>query len=267
MNTPDAMLKAMTLPAVSRPENSNRPRANAEGMTALALRVRGEFAEMPGLRLTAPQAARLFGIQLGVAHAVLEELRRASVLACSNHGMYSLLTHVAVRHGGSTRNGHATMADSLAQSGIHGSLRTASVDRLTCLLRHWTWADEAKQRFEQELAGGFDYDEDLVADHPFGSYYHWCALLCGLSEAALEHGLLAPPQLDAIRQDLELTLRGLRECRELLVVIPASLKEQPLLVDLLRDDETLGRLRRVHAVFGEALHEEQMSREIESLDH
>jgi hypothetical protein len=159
------------------------------------------------------------------------------------------------------------MADSLAKSETHGALRAASLDRLTCLLRHWTWADEAKQRFEQELAGGFDYDEDLVADHPFGSYYHWCALLCGLSEAALEHGLLAPPQLDAIRHDLELTLRGLRKCRELLVVIPASLNEQPRVVDLLRDDETLGRLRRVHAAFGEALHEEQMSREIESLDH
>jgi hypothetical protein len=34
------------------------------------------------------------------------------------------------------------------------------------------------------------------------------------------------------------------------------LREQPFQV-----------LRRVHAVFGEALHEEQMSREVESLDH
>jgi len=148
-----------------------------------------------------------------------------------------------------------------------GSLRSASVDRLTCLLRHWTWADEAMQRFEQELAGGWEADEDPVADHPFGSYYHWCALLCGLSEAALDQELLAPLQLEAIRRDLEQTLPGLRACRELLVVIPASLEQQPRLVDLLRDDETLGRLRRVHTALGEALREEQMSREIESLDH
>jgi hypothetical protein len=159
------------------------------------------------------------------------------------------------------------MADGLAQSRSNGSLRSASVDRLTCVLRHWTWADEARQRFERELAGGWESDDDPVADHPFGSYYHWCGLLCGLGEAALDHGLLAPLQLDAIRQELEQILPGLRACRQLLVVIPASLEQQPRVVDLLRDDETLGRLRRVHTAFGEALREEQMSREIESLDH
>jgi hypothetical protein len=43
-----------------------------------------------------------------------------------------------------------------------------------------------------------------------------------LSEAALEHGLLSPFQLDPIRRDLEVSLPGLRACRQLLVVIPAS---------------------------------------------
>ena len=146
-------------------------------------------------------------------------------------------------------------------------MNNASADRLTCLLRHWTWADEAMARFERELTGGWEYDEDPVADHPFGAYYHWCALLCGFSEAALEHGLLSTRQLDAIRQDLEASLPGLRQCRQLLVVIPASLEQQPRVVDLLRDTETLGRLRRVHDAFGEALREERMSREIDSLDH
>src|SRR5262245_16418531 len=106
-----------------------------------------------------------------------------------------------------------------------------------------------------------------MSDHPFGAYYHWCALLCGFSDAALEHGLLTPQQLDAIRQDLEATLPGLRACRQLLVVIPSSLEEQPRIVDLLRDEQTLGRLRRVHQAFGEALGEERMSREVDSLDH
>jgi hypothetical protein len=121
-------------------------------------------------------------------------------------------------------------------------------------------------RFEQELAGGWDYGEDPVADHPFGSYYHWCALLCGLSEGALEHGLLPTAQLDAIRGDLEASLPGLRACRQLLVVIPASLEEHPRIVDLLRDEETLGRLRRLHHAFGEALRKEHVSRELELLD-
>jgi hypothetical protein len=37
-------------------------------------------------------------------------------------------------------------------------------------------------------------------------------------------------------------------------------------VDLLRDGETLPRLRRVHLAFGEALRKEHVSREIDSLD-
>jgi hypothetical protein len=49
-------------------------------------------------------------------------------------------------------------------------------------------------------------------------------------------------------------------------VIPASLEEHPRIVDLLRDDAALGRLRRLHHAFGEALREEQMSRELDLLD-
>ena len=150
---------------------------------------------------------------------------------------------------------------------VNGSLRDASLARLACLLRHWAWADDARTAFDRELANGWDDDDDPMSDHPFGSYYHWCALLCGFGEAALEHGLLSPLQLHSIRRDLEVSLPRLRACRQLLVVIPASLEEQPRLLDLLRDEETLGRLRRVHNAFGEALREERLSREIDSLDH
>ena len=150
---------------------------------------------------------------------------------------------------------------------VDGSLANASVDRLACLMRHWTWADEALGRFEHELAGGWEYDEDPVADHPFGSYYHWCALLCGLAEAARAQGPLSTVQLDAISPDIEASLPWLRACRHLLVVIPSSLEEQPRIVELLRDKETLGRLRRLHEAFGEALREERMAREIDALDH
>ena len=159
------------------------------------------------------------------------------------------------------------MADSItADMQASESLKDASVDRLACLLRHWTWADEAMARFNQELANGWDYDDDPMSDHPFGAYYHWCALLCAFGEAALDHGLLSPSQLEPIRRDIEVSLAGLRACRQLLVVIPASLEAQPRIVDLLRDRETLARLRRVHEAFGEALRKEQASREIDSLD-
>jgi hypothetical protein len=120
-------------------------------------------------------------------------------------------------------------------------------------------------RLERELADGWEYEDDPLADHPFGAYYHWCALLCGFSEAALEHGLLSELQLEALRPDLEASLPGLRACRQLLVVIPASLEEHPRIVDLLHENETLVRLRRIHYAFGEALRREQMSRELDWL--
>lgn len=121
-------------------------------------------------------------------------------------------------------------------------------------------------RFERELANGWEYDDDPLADHLLGAYYQWCALLCGFGEAALEHGLLSASQLAALRPDLEASLPELRASRQLLVVIPASREEHPRIVDLLRDDERLRRLRRVHCAFGEALRDEQMSRALDFLD-
>jgi hypothetical protein len=159
----------------------------------------------------------------------------------------------------------ATDADGIpAEALVNGSLQQASFNRLACLFRHWTWADEALAEFERELGNGWEYDEDPLADHPFGAYYHWCALLCGFSEAALEHGLLSAPQLDALRSDLEASLPRLRACRQLLVMIPASLEEHPRIVDLLRDVEMLDCLRRLHYAFGEALREERTCRELDS---
>jgi hypothetical protein len=64
--------------------------AAADGLSPLALRVRGEYREMPGLRLTIRQAARLFGIAPDVAGAVLDELRHLSVLARSDDGTFAL---------------------------------------------------------------------------------------------------------------------------------------------------------------------------------
>ena len=69
----------------------SRNRAGApEALTPLAVRVQGEYKEMPGLRLTVRQAARLFSVAPDVADAVLHELRRASVLARSDDGVFAL---------------------------------------------------------------------------------------------------------------------------------------------------------------------------------
>ena len=59
-------------------------------ISPLASRVRGEFVEMPGLQLTVPQAATLFGLTPEAARSVLDELRQASVLRRTDRGSYSL---------------------------------------------------------------------------------------------------------------------------------------------------------------------------------
>lgn len=222
-------------------------------MTALAARVHAEYREMPGLRLTVWQAARLFGVGADVAAAVLDELQRASVLARSRDGVFSLL--------GGAMSTHVDTA-----AAVPGSLRDASLDRLACLLRHWTWADEAMNTFDRELAAGWDEADDPLSDRPFGAYHHWCALLCALGEAALGQGLLPASQLESIRSDIDASLPGLQACRQRLIVIPASLEEHPRIVDVLRDVETVARLRRVHQAFGDAIRDEHLSRQIASLD-
>jgi hypothetical protein len=247
----------------------SRERAGGvEVMTTLAVRVHGEYREMPGLRLTVRQAARLFSLAPDVAGAVLDELRRRSILARADDGAFFLIGEGFGRTpapcGGSAGAGD-TSTQSDPGATVKRSLREASVGRLACLLRHWTWADEAKGAFDRELVHGWDYDEDPMSDHRFGACYHWCALLCAFAEAALVHGLLPPFQLEPIRHDIEASLPGLRACRQLLVVIPDSLEAPPRVVTLLRDNEMLPRLRRVHEAFGEALRHEQVSRQIDSL--
>ena len=69
---------------------SNRKTSLADTLPALALRVCGEFREMPGMRLTVMQAARLFGLEPELAQALLDELHRASLLTRSSRGSYSL---------------------------------------------------------------------------------------------------------------------------------------------------------------------------------
>jgi hypothetical protein len=47
---------------------------------AVVRRVRGEFLEMPGLRLTLPQASRLWGLETPACEAVIEALIQSAFL-------------------------------------------------------------------------------------------------------------------------------------------------------------------------------------------
>jgi hypothetical protein len=57
-------------------------------MEALVQRVRGEFREMPGLRLTFAQACRLWQMDSTTCAVVLERLTRDGVLLRTRQGHY-----------------------------------------------------------------------------------------------------------------------------------------------------------------------------------
>jgi hypothetical protein len=60
----------------------------AAKMEALVCRVRGEFLEMPGLRLTEAQARRLWTVDAATCAAVLERLIAAGFLFCTRDGAF-----------------------------------------------------------------------------------------------------------------------------------------------------------------------------------
>ena len=56
--------------------------------TTLAERVRGEFREMPGLKLTLAQAGRLWSLDLGTCRQVLLELVETGFLSEASDGAF-----------------------------------------------------------------------------------------------------------------------------------------------------------------------------------
>ena len=54
----------------------------------LVARVRGEFFEMPGLRLTCEQACRLWQVNVSMCETLLEHLVREGTLCKTDTGFY-----------------------------------------------------------------------------------------------------------------------------------------------------------------------------------
>jgi hypothetical protein len=59
--------------------------------TPIVVRVRGEFLEMPGLRLTLPQACRFLQLEAPVCTAVLDHLVRTGFLERTAEGTFTRL--------------------------------------------------------------------------------------------------------------------------------------------------------------------------------
>jgi len=67
------------------------PDADADAFELLVERVRCEFLEMPGLRLTLPQAARLWGLDLPSCEAVVDVLIQCEFLRRTASGAVARL--------------------------------------------------------------------------------------------------------------------------------------------------------------------------------
>ena len=64
---------------------------------ALLRRVRAEFEEMPGLRLTSTQMQRLFSLRADVCERILATLQRDGTLMCDRDVRYELTASMCGR--------------------------------------------------------------------------------------------------------------------------------------------------------------------------
>jgi hypothetical protein len=81
----------LTRRALARPD-----RRDTSSREQLRQRIRGEFEEMPCLRLTCAQARRLFGLRADVCDRVLAEMVREQTLVRGPDDQYRLRDDVAV---------------------------------------------------------------------------------------------------------------------------------------------------------------------------
>jgi hypothetical protein len=80
------------LPATGGPRViKKQDRRNEARREHLVARVRGEFTEMPCLRVTGEEAARLFGLRADVCRRILDDLAGASAIRRAPDGRYSRL--------------------------------------------------------------------------------------------------------------------------------------------------------------------------------
>jgi hypothetical protein len=73
--------------STAKPARRTKPRTTA-GLHELLQRIEGEYREMPGLSVTAPQAARLWGLDAITCSFVLMTLIQRGILQRTPSGTY-----------------------------------------------------------------------------------------------------------------------------------------------------------------------------------
>ncbi len=82
----------------------------------LLSRIRGEYLEMPGLRLTFAQACRLWHMEASTCKAVLEELTAERFLHRTEDGAYSVFSGTRPTPAKATLSGFRTSAANTRRS-------------------------------------------------------------------------------------------------------------------------------------------------------
>ena len=89
--------REVCLPGVRRrrpdPTPVGRERRNDASRQALLARVANEYDELPGLKLTAAQACRLFALRSDIGGRVLKSLCAAHLLECDRNGCFIRAQH------------------------------------------------------------------------------------------------------------------------------------------------------------------------------
>ena len=71
---------------------ATEPGAAGDASATLMSRIRSEFLEMPGLKLTVRQAARLWGLERATSERLLARLAEAGFLWRSRDGAYTRMS-------------------------------------------------------------------------------------------------------------------------------------------------------------------------------
>jgi hypothetical protein len=95
--TPVAQKRHHALAIFNEPEDGGKPMAPGpnQSIEEVLQRVQGEFLEMPGLRLTEPQARRLWGLDSVSCEALLDALVDAKFLFRTREGAFMRFDRVS----------------------------------------------------------------------------------------------------------------------------------------------------------------------------